>query len=92
LFINGTQEGVDALFDNPLPENALNPRLTMMTANNTAVTNSGIVAEVIITEDIDEVSRQRVEGYLAWKWGLVDSLPSNHPYKNKPPYITSGNL
>ena len=24
--------------------------------------------------------RQRVEGYLAWKWGLQTSLPSSHPY------------
>lgn len=25
---------------------------------------------------------QRVEGYLAWKWGLQTSLPSTHPYRN----------
>lgn len=24
--------------------------------------------------------RQRVEGYLAWKWGLQNSLPATHPY------------
>jgi hypothetical protein len=24
--------------------------------------------------------RQKVEGYLAWKWGLVASLPAGHPY------------
>jgi len=24
--------------------------------------------------------RQRVEGYLAWKWGLQSTLPSTHPY------------
>jgi hypothetical protein len=24
--------------------------------------------------------RQQVEGYLAWKWGLQASLPSNHPF------------
>jgi hypothetical protein len=26
-----------------------------------------------------------VEGYLAWKWGLVANLPSTHPYKLFPP-------
>lgn len=26
--------------------------------------------------------RQRLEGYLAWKWGLTGNLPSNHPHKN----------
>lgn len=29
--------------------------------------------------------RQRIEGYLAWKWNLQGSLPSNHPYKNASP-------
>jgi hypothetical protein len=29
--------------------------------------------------------RQNVEGYLAWKWGLVASLPANHPFKLWPP-------
>jgi hypothetical protein len=31
--------------------------------------------------------RQKVEGYLAWKWGLVANLPASHPYKNRPPLI-----
>lgn len=29
--------------------------------------------------------RQRLEGYLAHKWGLTANLPSNHPYKNVGP-------
>jgi hypothetical protein len=28
--------------------------------------------------DIDEA-----EAYLAWKWGLQDSLPNDHPYANR---------
>lgn len=31
-----------------------------------------------------KTDRERIEGYLAWKWGLVASLPLNHPYKNSP--------
>ena len=30
--------------------------------------------------DVTESQRQRVEGYLAWKWGLRDKLPDSHPY------------
>ncbi len=26
-----------------------------------------------------------LEGYLAWKWGLVASLDTNHPFKSNPP-------
>ena len=29
--------------------------------------------------------RQKLEGYLAWKWGLQASLPSDHPYKSAAP-------
>lgn len=29
--------------------------------------------------------RQQLEGYFAWKWGLVANLSSNHPYKSVPP-------
>jgi hypothetical protein len=28
--------------------------------------------------------RQQIEGYLAWKWGLVSNLPLSHPYKAAP--------
>lgn len=28
---------------------------------------------------------ERVEGYLAWKWGLQTSLPTNHAYYKYPP-------
>ena len=30
---------------------------------------------------LPDATRQKVEGYLAHKWGLVGNLPSNHPYK-----------
>ena len=29
--------------------------------------------------------QQKMEGYLAWKWGLQANLPSIHPYKNAAP-------
>jgi hypothetical protein len=31
------------------------------------------------------LQQQQVEGYLAWKWGLVGNLPATHPFKNAPP-------
>jgi hypothetical protein len=30
-------------------------------------------------------TRQRIEGYLAHKWGLTASLPNDHPYKSSAP-------
>jgi len=45
------------------------------------------VSEVVgCNTKLSTADRQRIEGYLAWKWGLTANLPSNHPYKIVPPY------
>ena len=47
---------------------------------------TGIVSEIVcFTSYLDVSTRQRLEGYLAWKWGLEANLPANHPYKSFPP-------
>ena len=47
---------------------------------------NGKMAEIIISNySWDTSERQQVEGYLAHKWGLTSSLPSDHPYKNAAP-------
>lgn len=44
------------------------------------------LAEFMIFQYLmSDAERQRIEGYLAWKWGLRNLLPANHPYKNAPP-------
>ena len=40
---------------------------------------------VIINGTVSVDLRQRVEGYLAHKWGLTDKLPASHPYKSAAP-------
>lgn len=41
----------------------------------------GAIGEIVIAHNITAATRQRIEGYLAWKWGLQGSLPSAHPYR-----------
>ena len=44
--------------------------------------HNGPMAEVIVGRvDLSTLDRQKLEGYLAWKWGLVHNLPANHPYR-----------
>jgi hypothetical protein len=44
------------------------------------------LAELIITPSVvTESVRQKIEGYLAWKWGLEANLPAAHPYKTAAP-------
>jgi hypothetical protein len=55
----------------------------------TATTNSwnGWIAEFIMTLALSFPQVQAIEGYLAWKWGLVANLPAAHRFKNSPPLI-----
>ena len=42
----------------------------------------GQLGEVLVYNGVlTTPERQEIEGYLAHKWGLVASLPNNHPYK-----------
>ena len=51
----------------------------------------GSIAEVaFFNHPLEITDRQRVEGYLAWKWGLNTSLQGNHPYYAAAPIIVSG--
>jgi hypothetical protein len=47
---------------------------------------AGSIAETLILGYLASTSdRQKVEGYLAWKWGLQANLPAGHPYKSSAP-------
>ena len=49
------------------------------------------IGEVIVLNGVvSSVDRQKLEGYLSWKWGLRGNLPSGHPYKNVAPERSSG--
>lgn len=49
---------------------------------------SGTIAEIVWTNSVmASPVRQKLEGYLAHKWGLTGSLPADHPYKTDPPYV-----
>ncbi|HRP76910.1 MAG TPA: hypothetical protein PKZ27_15010, partial [Rhodocyclaceae bacterium] len=90
------------LADNALYKNGVSEQATGTTSINTVDANnriadipgttgkymSGDVAEIVfIASAIDTPTRERIEGYLAWKWGLVSLLPSEHPYKVVPPVL-----
>ena len=45
----------------------------------------GGINEIIICKtNLSQSNKEKIEGYLAHKWGLTASLPSNHPYKTTP--------
>lgn len=54
-------------------------------ATNGTTNNTSIAEIVVIHETLSTVNRQKLEGYLAHKWGLTANLPSDHPYKTVGP-------
>jgi fibronectin-binding autotransporter adhesin len=61
---------------------AIGPRPS--SPNGSAFVNAGI-REIVITGILSDTDRQKMEGYLAHKWGLQANLPPGHPFKNDPP-------
>ena len=46
----------------------------------------GVVGEVVFgNAALSDSDRERIEGYLAHKWGLQGNLPIGHPYENAAP-------
>ena len=48
----------------------------------------GVVCEIVsYGSSLSTTDRQKMEGYIAWKWNLVSLLPAGHPYKNSRPTV-----
>ena len=54
--------------------------------NDVNASSDTVIYEMVgYNVQLNVAQRQQIEGYLAWKWGLVANLPSTHPYKLFPP-------
>ncbi len=51
--------------------------------------NTSMGEFIIIKGTVSPADRQKLEGYLAHKWGLAASLPIGHPYKVAAPDVSS---
>ncbi len=47
--------------------------------------NGGLHEILNFTSTLTTSDRQKVEGYLAWKYGVQANLPGSHPYFSSPP-------
>jgi len=89
LYINGVNQGS---FTDSASVGSPNPVLTNTWFSAIGPASGGAYPaqvtfnEILIyTTTLTDRQRQSVEGYFAWKWGLVASLPANHPFKLFPP-------
>jgi hypothetical protein len=93
LFANGSQISYNLLNQITTSTNTAPSSIGYTTDSNFhvgALRTSGVLerssaikfAEVIVSSTLlSTVNRQKLEGYLAHKWGLTDDLPNDHPYK-----------
>jgi hypothetical protein len=84
ISVNGTVGASDAYATNLTA--SLGERIGTWAGAGTGNSFSGFIGEILVYNAVPTTtSRQSVEGYLAWKWGLVGSLPATHPFKKFPP-------
>jgi hypothetical protein len=61
-----------------------------MGTTNTSEYMAGRIHELMCYSNlVTPFDRQKVEGYLSWKWGMQTQLPTTHPFKLAAPTATS---
>jgi hypothetical protein len=89
-FIRVNNGAVIQLNTSLLSPSASNASFTLQigACGNNQIPMVGYIAEIVVFNSIvNDRVRQQVEGYLANKWGLRNSLVASHPFLNRPPLI-----
>lgn len=83
----GVQFGANSLNNAPTTNNSSYAFLIGRAGNSgSPLPLNGDICEILVfSTQPDTGTRQKLEGYLAHKWGLTASLPSDHPYKTVGP-------
>lgn len=90
LYINGAMDATTASFQTAgNTSNTAPSRVLLGAFNSSDMTEffDGSLAEIIVVPSVDDDLRQRIEGYMLWRWGLESLLPAGHPYESAPPTI-----
>jgi len=86
-YTNGTQDATDVAFQTAGSTSDTTPLEAMIFGTSALSLPSGCqISEIlVINSTLSTDDRQKLEGYLAWKWGLQANLANGHPYKNVAP-------
>lgn len=87
VFVNGSLEGVNNAFKAPGNTSDTISAYTSVGGDRIAAYFNGYIAEIVGYLSVDVTTRQKLEGYLAHKWGLTALIPSSHPYRYSPPTV-----
>ena len=84
LYLNGSALSSLSGINSPTPFSG-SPTTSRIGTGHVGEINEIIGFNVTLTT----AQRQQIEGYLAWKWGLQQSLPSTHPFARTPSFATA---
>ena len=84
VWINGTLKTSDATGHSVTPIGA---KMWLGSGPAEVYDNCAIGECIIINGTVPSTSREKIEGYLAHKWGLSANPPGAHPYKSVAPYL-----
>jgi len=86
LWVNGTLDVSVAYSAQNLPAVPTFVSIGPDPANPNNLGQSGIVRTMVFAQSVlTTAHRLKLEGYLAWKWGIQTSLTALHPYRTAPP-------
>jgi hypothetical protein len=91
VYLNGAlQSDGSAAFSNSLADTSVTDTLNIFSRDGASSFSDGDLHELIIyNKPLAQADREKVEGYLAWKWGLEGNLPLDHPYKSAAPTVST---
>ena len=85
---NGTQDQTNGPFQTSGVTSDTDSLRTSILDGVSPLPSGSQLCEIVLTHStMTTEDRQKLEGYLAWKWGLESNLPVGHPYQLYPPYI-----
>jgi hypothetical protein len=82
-WVDGNDRGSTGVMNNNLGPAC---QIKIMTSRGTDRVD-GFWGEMVVTNDNTTDTRQKLEGYMAWRWGLQGNLPVGHPYKDAAPTV-----
>jgi hypothetical protein len=86
VFVNGSSVGTFTATSLTLIPTKLAIGSSIGGATSNPLNTGSIYETIFYNTSLSDTNRQQVEGYLAWKWGTVGSLPTAHPHKNVQPF------
>lgn len=79
--VNGTPYTVSGI-GTSAPDNTNGFKIGIWNADYASNTVMDVAEACVFTRDLSTAERQKVEGYMAWKWGIQADLSSGHPYRS----------